>query len=421
MFGGGKSEEVSEPAEASEATDLELPAAADTMAVQADGTAPSGAGDARQDTADLDVSGDEEEDDEPLVLEPAMRPAGPSEGDAAESADDAGEISDGPSGGDEMLAQLEAVFAVKGDGEVDDAGSGVEDAAVDVEPADDDGKETLLMGEAVEEPLELLFEEAGDGLAVAAEADEEPGDEDSGSEASGEAEGESGDEIGEATDDVTVEDDAPESLEEVADDVGLSEELADAAGADASGADTDEQSYSVGADDAADDEPDDTVGDLAAAVEKVIDDPTVDEILAEAGIVDVALSEDAAIFDMSGDEVEIDAPGVDAAEGEEMDSGSDGDDDAGQGQGIEEDDDGLIRAPAVEPAAGLTLSGGALVSDAEPEPVLAEAGETAAGSGDDALEETVRRILREELAGEMGQRLSKNIQRMIREEISRLK
>jgi len=35
------------------------------------------------------------------------------------------------------------------------------------------------------------------------------------------------------------------------------------------------------------------------------------------------------------------------------------------------------------------------------------------------VEETVRRVLRDELEGEMGQRLSKNIQRMIREEVAR--
>lgn len=35
------------------------------------------------------------------------------------------------------------------------------------------------------------------------------------------------------------------------------------------------------------------------------------------------------------------------------------------------------------------------------------------------LEETIRRVIRDELAGEMGQRLSKNIQRMVRDEIAR--
>ena len=34
------------------------------------------------------------------------------------------------------------------------------------------------------------------------------------------------------------------------------------------------------------------------------------------------------------------------------------------------------------------------------------------------LEETIRRVIREELSGEMGQRLSKNIQRMIRDQVA---
>ncbi len=55
------------------------------------------------------------------------------------------------------------------------------------------------------------------------------------------------------------------------------------------------------------------------------------------------------------------------------------------------------------------------------EAVLAEApGEDSAEGGGDAaaVEETVRRLIREEMEGELGERLSRNIRRMIREEVA---
>ena len=59
-------------------------------------------------------------------------------------------------------------------------------------------------------------------------------------------------------------------------------------------------------------------------------------------------------------------------------------------------------------------------NDAPDQELTGEPEETAAGEPEDfqeLLEDTIRRILREELAGDMGQRLSQNIQKMIRDQV----
>jgi len=59
-------------------------------------------------------------------------------------------------------------------------------------------------------------------------------------------------------------------------------------------------------------------------------------------------------------------------------------------------------------------------AEAEPEPAEApEAGPAAAAPALDDLEETIRRVIREELEGEIGARLSQNIRRLIRDEVAR--
>jgi hypothetical protein len=97
---------------------------------------------------------------------------------------------------------------------------------------------------------------------------------------------------------------------------------------------------------------------------------------------------------------------------------------------LEEDDDGLIRASS-EALAGLSLATGGRGDMAADDAGQDDAGQDDAGQDDagdepefahgaDAreLEETIRRVVREELAGEMGQRLTRNIQRMINEQIA---
>ena len=84
-----------------------------------------------------------------------------------------------------------------------------------------------------------------------------------------------------------------------------------------------------------------------------------------------------------------------------------------------DDDDGLIRAPAA-PVAALSFvsgridasgdgTGDAETTDSEPE----------AAPGARELEDTIRRIIREELSGEMGRRMSDNLRRMVRDEVAR--
>jgi hypothetical protein len=64
-----------------------------------------------------------------------------------------------------------------------------------------------------------------------------------------------------------------------------------------------------------------------------------------------------------------------------------------------------VPPPDATDADGVDLPGGASEAVAALDPVV--------------LEETIRRVIREELEGEMGLRLSRNIQRMIRDEIAR--
>ena len=76
-----------------------------------------------------------------------------------------------------------------------------------------------------------------------------------------------------------------------------------------------------------------------------------------------------------------------------------------------------IREEALEEA------GGDAGDDTADEVVVA--GDTGEGAGDEPeppdaqeLEDTIRRVLRDELSGEIGQRLSQNLRRMIRDEVA---
>ena len=73
-------------------------------------------------------------------------------------------------------------------------------------------------------------------------------------------------------------------------------------------------------------------------------------------------------------------------------------------------DDTADEVAAAEDGAGDMGEGGG----DEPEP--ADSGATPDAQ---ELEDTIRRVLREELAGEMGRRLSQNLQRMIRDEVAK--
>jgi hypothetical protein len=258
----------------------------------------------------------------------------------------------------------------------------------------------------------------------------------------------------ESTGDVPAGDDPDETADETADDTGYNETgvtYGDGGEDHGAGETTAEEDTAYGAEE---DGTEEGGVDEDGADEDGVDEGGVDEGgAAEAAEAEIpgaddigdtgedALEQVGEVFAFNEDEIEDDT-GFEAENDTGADTGTDTEDDTGDmaailgadepddgdqaGAGdivdvvLEEDDDGLIRASS-EALAGLSLATGGRGDMAADDAGQDDAGdepEFAHGADARELEETIRRVVREELAGEMGQRLTRNIQRMINEQIA---
>jgi hypothetical protein len=258
----------------------------------------------------------------------------------------------------------------------------------------------------------------------------------------------------ESAGDVPAGDDPDETADETADDTGYNETgvtYGDGGEDHGAGETTAEEDTAYGAEE---DGTEEGGVDEDGADEDGVDEGGVDEGgAAEAAEAEIpgaddigdtgedALEQVGEVFAFNEDEIEDDT-GFEAENDTGADTGTDTEDDTGDmaailgadepddgdqaGAGdivdvvLEEDDDGLIRASS-EALAGLSLATGGRGDMAADDAGQDDAGdepEFAHGADARELEETIRRVVREELAGEMGQRLTRNIQRMINEQIA---
>jgi hypothetical protein len=317
--------------------------------------------------------------------------------------------------------------------------SGGADAAAD---------DALVLGPSMQSPLQPgEADEESTGDVPAGDDPDETADEtadDTGYNETGVTYGDGGEDHG-AGETTAEEDTAYGAEEDGTEEGGVDEDGADEDGADEDGADEDgaddDGADEDGADEDGVDEGGVDEGGAAEAAEAEI--PGADDI-GDTG--EDALEQVGEVFAFNEDEIEDDT-GFEAENDTGADTGTDTEDDTGDmaailgadepddgdqaGAGdivdvvLEEDDDGLIRASS-EALAGLSLATGGRGDMAADDAGQDDAGQDDAGDepefahGADAreLEETIRRVVREELAGEMGQRLTRNIQRMINEQIA---
>lgn len=150
-------------------------------------------------------------------------------------------------------------------------------------------------------------------------------------------------------------------------------------------------------------EPPEEAAEMAAAA-STSEEPAPDAPGRDEDEIETPKAEELEVLEAEADKVATGEPGAETV----------GDEETGADE-PEADETGAETVALGAGAAGERFAAG----EAPPGEGASDAMEVAAGSDQTAVEETVRRLIREELEGDLGARLSANIRRMIQEEVAR--